>query len=272
MESSAKSQSRSTADWAGRPPSTPRPARESNGARIDRANIEELWRAPSSATERRERLRRAANVAMALAGIVLLAPVMLAIAVLVKLTSRGPVLYTQKRVGRDRRTPPPQRPSENGKRNGSQDARDRDLGGRIFTIYKFRTMYTDSGDEQVWARPDDERVTPLGRVLRALHLDELPQLFNVLRGDMNVVGPRPEQPEIFQRLANQVPGYRIRQQVRPGITGLAQVNHHYDRTLDDVQKKVELDLEYLERRSPGEDMRIVLRTVPAVIAEDAQGW
>jgi lipopolysaccharide/colanic/teichoic acid biosynthesis glycosyltransferase len=118
---------------------------------------------------------------------------------------------------------------------------------------------------EVWARPDDPRVTPVGRILRQYRLDELPQLFNVLRGDMNIVGPRPEQPTIFQDLRRQITGYEHRQRVRPGITGWAQINHHYDRSIDDVRTKIAYDLEYVERHSWIEDVKIMARTLPVIL-------
>jgi lipopolysaccharide/colanic/teichoic acid biosynthesis glycosyltransferase len=202
------------------------------------------------------RSTRALNVVLALVGIVLSAPLMFAVAVLVKLSSPGGVIYRQERVGIDRR-------SRGVDLHNSR--RDRDKGGKLFTIYKFRTMRNDGSTSQVWAREGDPRITPIGAILRKYRLDELPQLFNVLLGDMNIVGPRPEQPEIFARLRDEVDRYPHRQQVPPGITGWAQVNQRYDETVEDVKKKVILDLEYLERRSPGEDLRILLRTVPVVL-------
>lgn len=212
---------------------------------------------------RSEAARRALNIAVAGIGLLLVTPLMCLIAVLIKLTSRGPVLYTQTRVGIDRR----------GVRDGpSNHRRTDDQGGKPFTIYKFRTMYaadTRTAPE-VWATHDDPRVTPVGRVLRKYRLDELPQFLNVLRGDMNVVGPRPEQPKIFARLRDQVPGYQGRQQVPPGITGWAQVNQRYDTSIDDVRRKVSLDLEYVARRSVFEDLRILARTVPVVLNKG--GW
>jgi len=206
---------------------------------------------------RAEGTRRGLNILVAGAGMVLAAPLMLCIAALIKLTSRGPVLYAQSRVGLDRRWLRPA--SANGRRQS-------DHGGQPFTIYKFRTMRVNgNSDAQVWAQLDDPRVTPLGRVLRKYRLDELPQLFNVLRGDMNVVGPRPEQPQIFADLRHQIDGYAWRQRVRPGITGWAQINLHYDTSVDSVRKKIAYDLEYLARQSVLEDLRIMLRTVPVVM-------
>ena len=213
----------------------------------------------------RDRLCRTLNVVVALLGIILALPLMVLIALTVKLTSRGPVLYSQERVGLDKRSDMDRR--RNG-RMGAEGRRKSDLGGRIFTIYKFRTMFSDvSTGKQVWATERDHRITPIGKVLRRYRLDELPQLFNVLKGDMNVVGPRPEQPAIFQELREEVEGYRHRQRVLPGITGWAQVNHHYDKSVNDVRKKVILDLEYIRRRSAGEDLRIMLRTVPVMIGK-----
>ncbi|HSU13074.1 sugar transferase [Longimicrobium sp.] len=205
---------------------------------------------------------RLVNVAAALLLLVLAAPVMAVIALLVKLTSPGPVVFRQVRVGVDRRSPG----------SGSRWRRTYDYGGRLFTMYKFRTMSAASDDRlQVWAQPDDPRVTALGRVLRKYRLDELPQLVNVLRGDMNLVGPRPEQPRIFAELRDQVDRYAERQRVLPGITGWAQVQQPYDRSVDDVRGKVRLDLEYIATRSVRRDVQILMRTVPAVLLRRG-GW
>jgi lipopolysaccharide/colanic/teichoic acid biosynthesis glycosyltransferase len=201
---------------------------------------------------------RALNVLAAAVLLVLVLPLMLVVAVLVKLSSPGPVLYTQTRVGLDRRA------YRTG--SGGSVRRRVDYGGRLFTIYKFRTMRADPDPElQVWASPDDARVTRVGRVLRRYRLDELPQLWNVLKGDMNVVGPRPEQPRIVLSLREQIVEYPRRQRVRPGITGLAQVSQPYDTSLDDVRSKLRYDLEYIDRMSPLQDLAILLRTVPVVL-------
>ena len=204
-----------------------------------------------------QRMCRALNVLAALIALLVLSPLMLAVAVVVKLSSRGPVLFTQPRVGLDRR----------GLRSRQEDARrTQDYGGRIFTIYKFRSMVlSDSDSSQVWAEEGDARITGAGRFLRKYRLDELPQFWNVLTGDMNLVGPRPEQPDIFVRLREEVRHLSGRQQVLPGITGLAQVFHHYDRSIDDVRKKADLDLEYIRNRSPLHDLEIMARTLPVVV-------
>ncbi|HKJ01713.1 MAG TPA: sugar transferase [Longimicrobiales bacterium] len=206
-----------------------------------------------------ERTCRALNVLAAAVALILLSPLMVVIALAVKLTSRGPIFYSQPRVGLDRR----------GLRGRGRDTRrTQDYGGRIFTIHKFRSMeQADPDSPQVWAKEGDARITKVGKVLRQYRFDELPQLWNVLTGDMNLVGPRPEQPEIFVRLREDVPHISGRQQVRPGITGLAQVTHHYDRCLDDVRKKADLDLEYIRNRSPLLDLEIMARTVPAVVTK-----
>jgi lipopolysaccharide/colanic/teichoic acid biosynthesis glycosyltransferase len=203
--------------------------------------------------------RRALNVAVAAAGIVILAPLMILIAIAVKLTSRGPVLFRQDRIGLDRR--------RGGRSPSGVARREQDRGGTVFTMYKFRTMRVlEEGETpQVWATPDDPRITVVGRVLRRYRLDEIPQLFNVLRGDMNVVGPRPEQPEIFEHLRPEVDRFTERQRVLPGITGWAQINRGYDQCLDDVRRKVGLDLEYIRQRSPAEDLRIMVRTLPVMV-------
>jgi lipopolysaccharide/colanic/teichoic acid biosynthesis glycosyltransferase len=210
-------------------------------------------------------LSRGANFAIALVALVVLAPLMVAIALAVKLTSRGPILYSQTRIGLDRRW--------RGKPAAGDTRRGHDLGGRVFTIYKFRTMGVNAEhlSGAVWAAKEDPRVTPVGRVLRQYRLDELPQLFNVLAGDMNVVGPRPERPSIFAQLRTTIPNYEARQRVKPGITGLAQVSQQYDQDLSDVRRKLEYDLRYLSRQGFWEDVRIMLKTIPVVLFKRG-GW
>jgi lipopolysaccharide/colanic/teichoic acid biosynthesis glycosyltransferase len=209
-------------------------------------------------------LERSINLLLAALALLLLSPVLLLIALVIKLTSWGPVFYTQERVGLDRRT---------GSRNGSHPERRRDLGGQPFTIYKFRTMRVNAERESgaVWAAQNDPRVTPVGRLLRQYRLDEIPQLWNVLRGEMNIVGPRPERPTIFAELREHIAEYPLRQRAKPGITGLAQINHHYDRSLDDVRTKVGFDLEYIRRQSLREDVRIMVKTLPVVLFRRG-GW
>jgi len=172
---------------------------------------------------------------------VLSTPAMLFCAMLVKLTSRGPVFYTQERVGQFE---------------------------RVFRIIKFRTMYDGAESETgpVWASGDaDPRVTPVGRVLRRLHLDELPQLINVLRGEMSLIGPRPERPHFVAMLREQVRDYGKRFAVKPGITGLAQVKLGYDRTLRDVRRKVKYDCMYIRRMCWWVDFLIISGTAARVL-------
>jgi len=218
----------------------------------------------STATKPSELLRRWVSVSVAAIGLLLTAPLMAAIALGIKLTSRGPVFFKQTRIGFDRRA---------GKQSLDPNRRATDCGGKPFMIYKFRTMSSNgnghssngAGSQQVWAQPNDPRVTRIGRLLRLYRLDELPQLLNVLIGDMDIVGPRPEQPAIFQRLRTQIDRYQERQRVRPGITGWAQINLNYDTSVESVRTKVSYDLEYVERQSVLEDVRIMLWTVPVVV-------
>jgi lipopolysaccharide/colanic/teichoic acid biosynthesis glycosyltransferase len=210
------------------------------------------------------RASRIVNFVLAAVALFFALPLLLLIAIAIKLTSRGPVLYTQERVGLDRRTP---------RIHPGNHRRVRDIGGKPFTIYKFRTMRVDAEAHSgaIWATQNDPRVTPVGRFLRQYRLDEIPQLLNVMRGEMNIVGPRPERPTIFAELREHIKEYPQRQRAKPGITGLAQIYHHYDRSLDDVRTKVRFDLEYIERRSLWEDLRIMVRTLPVILFRRG-GW
>jgi lipopolysaccharide/colanic/teichoic acid biosynthesis glycosyltransferase len=230
----------------------PKPERDSGPHRIPAAA------ARPSGVPNHHSARRAVNVAAAILLLALTAPLMLLIAALIRLTSRGPILYRQTRVGIDLRQ---------DARSAGDSRRKQDMGGRPFTIYKFRTMHHDAenGTGAVWARPDDPRVTLVGRALREYRLDELPQLFNVLLGDMNLVGPRPERPSIVAELREVIPNYQQRHRTLPGITGHAQVSLQYDSSIEDVRRKVEHDLEYLHRASPWEDLKIMLKTVPVML-------
>lgn len=214
--------------------------------------------------ERNERLSRALNFVIAALAFIIASPLLILLAIGVKLTSRGPILYAQTRVGLDRRW---------RSTLALHERRLEDLGGQVFTIYKFRTMRVDAerGSGAVWAKENDPRVTKLGKYMRILRLDELPQFWNVLRGDMNVVGPRPERPSIVSRLREDIPEYQCRHRVRPGITGLAQVNQKYDASLDDVRSKVSWDLRYIREQGIWMDVKVCLRTLPAVILKH-RGW
>jgi lipopolysaccharide/colanic/teichoic acid biosynthesis glycosyltransferase len=213
---------------------------------------------------RGERLARAVNLTIASLVLLLLLPLCVLIAIAIKLTSRGPILYAQTRVGINRRS------------MGAFAIRERrreDFGGHVFTLYKFRSMRVNAErlSGVVWAQENDPRVTRLGRYLRILRFDEIPQLWNVLRGDMNIVGPRPERPSIVARLREIIPEYQYRHLVKPGITGLAQINQKYDASIEDVRSKVQWDLEYIRRQGLLLDLRIMLKTVPAVLLKH-RGW
>jgi len=209
---------------------------------------------------RSEVLCRALNVTIAALALFLLAPALVIVALAIRLSSEGPILYRQTRVGLDRR-----------RRAWSADEmpydrRIRDVGGRPFTIYKFRTMRLNAERAgAVWATKRDPRITTLGRVLRKTRIDEIPQLINVLLGDMNIVGPRPERPILVSQLREQISEYPLRHRAKPGITGWAQINQSYDACLDDVRAKVRFDLEYLQRQSVAEDLLIMARTIPVML-------
>ena len=213
--------------------------------------------------ERSELLSRVMNVSVAVIALVALAPLMALVAILVKATSRGPVFYSQVRVGVDRRF----------RQKFASDRRGYDYGGKPFEMYKFRSMTVDAEPDgkAVWAKKNDPRVTSIGKVLRKTRIDELPQLWNVIRGDMNIVGPRPERPTIFAELRKDIPQYGMRQRVKPGITGLAQISQSYDACLDDVRSKVGYDLEYLRKQNIIEDLKIMSLTVPVMLLRRG-GW
>ncbi|HJZ56179.1 MAG TPA: sugar transferase [Gemmataceae bacterium] len=182
-----------------------------------------------------ERVKAAADLVLAAGLLVLTLPLMLGCMLLVRLTSSGPAIYTQKRVGR---------------------------GGRVFTLYKIRTMCHDceSLTGPRWSMPGDPRITPIGRLLRHLHLDELPQLINVLKGDMSLIGPRPERPEIVKKLRQVVPGYDRRHAVKPGITGFAQIHLPPDSCVRSVKNKLVYDLFYIRNRGVRMELYILLAT------------
>jgi len=189
---------------------------------------------------------------------------MLIAAIAVRISSKGPIFYMQERVGLDRR----------GNRTRALNERRREnQGGAPFSIYKFRSMRVDAevNGQAVWAKQSDDRVTNVGKILRASRIDELPQLLNVIKGDMNIVGPRPERPSIFVRLRKQFTEYAVRQRVRPGIPGLAQVSNPRDETIDDVCRKVMFDMEYMRRQSLFEEIRIMLKAVPVILLRIG-GW
>ena len=185
-------------------------------------------------------LRRVLNLTAAFVGLMFGLPLIPFIALAIKLDSPGPILYRQKRVGR---------------------------GGAIFYCYKFRTMRRDAEADTgaTWAWDDDPRITRVGRFLRASRLDEIPQLWCVLKGDMHFVGPRPERPEFVEWLSKEIPYYGVRHAVRPGITGWAQVQYKYGNTLGDAREKLQYDLFYIKNASVGLDFLIMFQTIKIVV-------
>lgn len=208
------------------------------------------------------------NWFIALLGLICLLPLFGVVALAIKLDSAGPVFYKQERVGINRRRSDRRRSSDDLLMcNRREDRRQKNLFGKTFFVFKFRTMVTDAEKRcgPIWATKNDPRITRLGRFLRKTRIDEFPQLFNVLKGEMSVVGPRPERPFFIEKLSTEVPNYTRRLEVLPGITGLAQVEGGYDVTLDDVKKKVSHDLEYIRISSIKSDVLIMFRTVGVML-------
>jgi lipopolysaccharide/colanic/teichoic acid biosynthesis glycosyltransferase len=201
--------------------------------------VQEVAPAVAQTSKRVEFLIRLMDIVGSLVILALALPVMIVAGVLIKVTSAGPVFYKQERVGQ---------------------------GGRLFTLYKFRTMIDNAEKHMgpVWAAPDDDRVTPVGRILRRMHLDELPQLLNTLRGDMSLVGPRPERPFFVER-HKALQGVRLA--VKPGLTGLAQVRSYYNLK---PAHKVKYDYLYIQNRCLLLNLYILLQTIPALFAK--KGW
>ncbi|TSC89628.1 MAG: Sugar transferase [Parcubacteria group bacterium Gr01-1014_3] len=205
--------------------------------KIPLAELEEMWFLDNVAksTTIYEMLRRPVEILFVASLAALLVPLTAIVALIIKLTSKGPVIFSQTRVGRS---------------------------GKIFDLYKFRSMPVDAEKNgPQWAGANDNRATFFGKILRKTHLDELPQLYNILRGDISLVGPRPERPEFVEKLKKDVPFYELRLIVRPGITGWAQINYKYGASVEDTYEKVEYDMFYLKNRSLLLDFLIILRTV-----------
>lgn len=186
------------------------------------------------------KFKRASDFLLAILGLTVASPILVFSAILIKLTSPGPIIYRQKRVGKN---------------------------GKVFRIYKLRTMCfnAEKGIGAVWAKENDPRITPVGEVLRKAHIDEIPQLLNVIKGEMSIIGPRPERPEMVRDFKVLIRDYEKRLQVTPGITGLAQVWHKYDETIEDVKKKIKYDLLYIKRMCLLVDLRILANTFIVVL-------
>lgn len=203
-------------------------------------------------------IQRVLDVAVALPALVAFGLVLPLLAVVISLDSRGPIFYCQERIGVNRR--------RRRWLNAGADRRKTVRPGRPFRVWKLRTMRTDAEKNGPrWATAGDARVTRVGRFLRKSRLDEVPQFWNVLRGEMSVVGPRPERLCFISRLEQDVPHYRERLLVRPGITGLAQVETGYDTDLESVREKVSLDRRYIRDVGLHTDLRILARTVGVVL-------
>ncbi|MFH1847870.1 MAG: sugar transferase [Candidatus Omnitrophota bacterium] len=187
-----------------------------------------------------EFLRKIFDVAVSLANLVGLLPILILVAVWIKCISRGPLFYTQVRVGKD---------------------------GKPFTVYKFRTMHHNAEETTgpMWAKKKDSRLIKGGKFLKDTHLDEVPQFFNVLKGDMHVVGPRPERPAFVDQFSETIPDYWQRTRVKPGIAGLSQITYDYDKSLDDVKRKLSKDIEYIENRTVLLDIKILFNTFLVVV-------
>ncbi|MBM84189.1 MAG: sugar transferase [Planctomycetaceae bacterium] len=218
-------------------------------------------------------VKRGLDVFVAGTMLLVLWPVMLCVAVAVKLTSKGPIVFQQVRTGlnlrsqkSDDRRKVDVKPIPGGHSERRQQDRRRDAAfGKPFVLYKFRTMRTDAEKHGAqFAQKNDPRITPLGRFLRKTRLDELPQLINVLRGEMTLVGPRPERPEFIETLSNEIPDYLHRLGLKPGLTGPAQVINGDDNNLDSFRRKVALDLLYLQNCCLWNDLKILVRTVGVV--------
>jgi lipopolysaccharide/colanic/teichoic acid biosynthesis glycosyltransferase len=181
--------------------------------------------------------KRGMDIILGFLALILLFPVMVLCGIIIKLSSKGPVFYKQVRMGK---------------------------GGKLFEMYKLRTMYDDAEAKTgaVWASDNDPRVVWACRWMRRGHFDELPQLVNVLKGEMSLVGPRPERPEIIEKLENIYPNIHRRLAVRPGITGLAQIRNGYDKTIESTCRKLEADVEYIRSRGLGQELLILAATLP----------
>jgi len=189
---------------------------------------------------RRRVLKRVADFTVSLLFLAAVLPITLLVAVAIKLESKGPVFYRQERVG---------------------------LNGRIFRVWKFRSMRTDAEKDGVprWASAKDNRVTRIGKFIRATRIDEIPQIINVLEGDMSFIGPRPERPYFVQQLRREMPYYDIRHRVKPGITGWAQVNYRYGESIEDARQKLAFDLYYVKNNDFFLDLTILVQTVRVIV-------
>jgi len=187
-----------------------------------------------------DKFKRMMDIFLSAIGLTITMPLLALAAILIKLTSKGPVIYKQDRVGKD---------------------------GEIFRIYKLRTMRVDAEKNTgaVWATENDPRITPIGRLLRKARIDEIPQLLNVSKGEMSIIGPRPERPEMVRDFKTMICDYEKRLVVKPGITGIAQIFHKYDETIADVRKKIKYDILYIKKMCLLTDLSILAQTFVVVL-------
>jgi len=195
---------------------------------------------PELMPEWEKKLKRLLDIVVSLLILLVTLPVIIIAAIAIKLDSKGPVFFRQTRSG---------------------------MNGDVFRIFKFRSMYKDAEKHTgpVWSSKDDPRVTWVGKFIRKARIDEIPQMYNVLKGEMSIVGPRPERPFFVEKLSEEIPYYKRRLKVRPGITGWAQVKHKYDESIEDVKIKLRYDLFYIENMSLRMDFKILFRTFFVVI-------
>ncbi|MFH1755661.1 MAG: sugar transferase [Candidatus Latescibacterota bacterium] len=213
--------------------------------------------------------KRVLDILVSIVALILLSPVILLTAVLVKVTSRGPVFFTQERIGINRRRVQErhnQRPFQAPERRDG-GRRQRQGFGKPFRMYKFRTMVmnAEKDGQPEYARRDDPRITTLGSILRKTRIDEFPQFFNVLKGDMSVVGPRPERAYFLKRINAEIPNFKYRLRAKPGITGLAQVELGYANDTEGMRKKLGFDLQYIQSINIVSDIKILFRTISVVL-------
>ena len=213
------------------------------------------------------RCKRTIDIVGSIVGLILSLPFFIVLPILIKLSSPGRVFYSQGRIGHNRRRE--NRRTDNCSMLGrtNRDRRRSDVRGRPFNVLKFRTMVADAEKKcgPVWATENDPRITRIGSIMRKTRLDEIPQFINVLNGQMSLVGPRPERAVFIEELSAQVENYQKRLDVKPGITGLAQVKNGYDSSVTSVVRKVHYDLQYIQNWSLWQDIKIMLRTVVVVI-------
>jgi lipopolysaccharide/colanic/teichoic acid biosynthesis glycosyltransferase len=210
--------------------------------------------------------KRALDIVFSVVALVFLSPLMLAAALAVKLTSPGPVIFSQERIGINRRSGDRRRSRRYlGPERRSNDRRKAENYGKPFKMYKFRSMVADAEKgSPIWAKKNDSRITPVGALMRRTRIDELPQFVNVLKGEMSIVGPRPERAYFIAEIEKELPEFQQRLRTKPGITGLAQVEHGYANSVNEMHVKLDYDLQYIQDLKPQMELKILFKTVSVV--------